>query len=153
MLRCLGQVAHHGLHLLVTETVEGRHAASSLTDDACDLLVGEDSLDAPQGRNRGWGPGAIDAVTTAALVLVNALTQTSRRWRNRQADEPGGVIGVDVQHSRRGVNRGATPLSAPGKSRHIDGELVHAGRNELATADHAVELLHGPGMRLGRAVG
>src|ERR1700733_8176602 len=131
-----GQVVHNVLDLLVTQAVEGRHAAFAGTDGGGNLLIGEDTLNPTQGRNGGRGPGAVDAVTHAALVLIDLFSRAPRRRRNRQANQPRGVISVDVEHSSRRVDGRSAPLAASGEARHAHGYLLPAARNDLTAGTH-----------------
>src|ERR1039457_1007483 len=81
LLRVLGEVLNDRCYFVIAQAVEGRHAASSLLDDGCDLSIGADTFDAAQGRNFGRCAGSVDAVAHAALILVDALAHTSRRRR------------------------------------------------------------------------
>src|SRR5271157_3615336 len=85
-----------------------------------------------------------------ALVLINIRPYSGGLVLDEAAG-PGNVVGVDVDHSGGGVDGGSAPFGSAIEAGKDHGLPAHAERNELAFAAEGAELLHGPGMRLGRA--
>src|SRR5580658_3487723 len=91
-------------------------------------------------------------MTTAAMVLINALTFTPWRRRSREAIEARHLIGIDVENSIRRIDCRTAPLAAAPRAWQHNIHFIQAVREELALTDEPVKLFQSPVMRLGSSI-
>src|SRR5256886_8449465 len=107
-----------------------------------------------QRREGRWCPLPVDAVTARAVRRVQL--SAARRHRPRRtlhlAHDPCHLVRVDVQHRRRGIERGAAPFP-PAVQAGEHNRALQARRDELAAAPHRSEALQRGAMCFGRALG
>ena len=107
-------------------------------------------------RRRATGSTAacrpIVTMATRAMLQIQPASAAAGVAR-RQASGPRDVVGVDVEHSGRRIDRRPSPLGAPVETREDDRLTSDGERHKEPAVLERPQLLDGPPVRLWRACG